>query len=80
MDQLAIICAQPARWLRPPEQQRATCLGRRCAGSLTCTLRAKTDARDAAIISEAALPKPHTQRSVELDDETLAELGVLRVR
>ena len=37
----------------------------------------KTDARDAAIIAEAARSMPHTLRSVELDDETLAELGVL---
>ena len=39
--------------------------------------QAKTDARDAAIIAEAARSMPHTLRSVELDDETLAELGVL---
>ena len=39
--------------------------------------QAKTDARDAAIIAEAARTMPHTLRSVELDDETLAELGVL---
>lgn len=39
--------------------------------------QAKTDARDAAIIAEAARPMPHTPRSVELDDETLAELEVL---
>lgn len=39
--------------------------------------QAKTDARDAAIIAEAARSMPHTLRSVELDDETLTELGVL---
>lgn len=39
--------------------------------------QAKTDARDAAIIAEAARSMPHTLRSVELDDVTLAELGVL---
>ena len=39
--------------------------------------QAKTDARDAAIIAEAARSMPHTLRSVKLDDETLAELGVL---
>lgn len=39
--------------------------------------QAKTDARDAAIIAEAARTMPHTLRCVELDDETLAELGVL---
>ena len=39
--------------------------------------QAKTDARDAAIIAEAARSMPHTLRSVELDDATLAELGVL---
>lgn len=38
---------------------------------------AKTDARDAAIIAEAARSMPHTLRTIALDDETLAELGVL---
>ncbi|NKX56123.1 IS110 family transposase [Arthrobacter sp. E918] len=37
----------------------------------------KTDARDAAIIAEAARSMPHTLRSIALADETLAELGVL---
>lgn len=39
--------------------------------------QAKTDAREAAIIAEAARTMPHTLRSIALDDETLAELGVL---
>ncbi|WP_050994944.1 IS110 family transposase [Arthrobacter sp. TB 23] len=39
--------------------------------------QAKTDARDAAISAEAARTMPHTLRSVDLDDEALAELGVL---
>ncbi len=39
--------------------------------------QAKTDARNAAIIAEAARSMPHTLPSVELDDETLTELGVL---
>ena len=38
---------------------------------------AKTDARDAANITEAARSMPHRLRSVGLDDETLAESGVL---
>lgn len=37
----------------------------------------ETDAREAAIIAEAARTMPHMLRSVELEDETLAELGVL---
>ncbi|MBT2533733.1 IS110 family transposase [Arthrobacter sp. ISL-48] len=39
--------------------------------------QAKTDARDAAIIAEAARTMPHTLRSIAVDDETLAEPGVL---
>jgi transposase len=39
--------------------------------------QAKTDARDAATIAEAARTMPHTLRSIAVDDETLAELGVL---
>ncbi|MBG6185246.1 transposase [Arthrobacter sp. CAN_A214] len=38
--------------------------------------QAKTDARDAMIIAEAARTMPHTLRSIAPDDETLAELGV----
>ncbi len=38
---------------------------------------AKTDARDAAIIAEAARQMPHTQRSLRLADEQLAELTML---
>lgn len=34
----------------------------------------KTDARDAAIIADAARTMPHTLRSIELTDETVAEL------
>jgi hypothetical protein len=39
--------------------------------------KAKTDARDAAIIAEAARSMPHTLCTIALDDETLAELGGL---
>lgn len=39
--------------------------------------QAKTDARDAATIAEAARSMPHTLGTIALDDETLAELGVL---
>ncbi|OMT77499.1 transposase [Burkholderia pseudomallei] len=39
---------------------------------------AKTDARDAAIIAEAARSMPHTLRSLRLADEQLAELTMLR--
>jgi transposase len=38
---------------------------------------AKTDARDAAIIAEAARSMPHTLRSLRLADEPLAELTML---
>jgi transposase len=39
---------------------------------------AKNDARDAAIIAEAARSIPHTSRSLRLADEPLAELTILR--
>lgn len=38
---------------------------------------AKTDARDTAIIAEAARSIPHALRSLRLDDEQLAELTML---
>jgi transposase len=38
---------------------------------------AKTDARDAYVIADAARTLPHTLRRVNADDEALAELGVL---
>ena len=38
---------------------------------------AKTDARDAAVIADAARTMPHTLRALKLDDETIAELTVL---
>ncbi|MFF8196501.1 IS110 family transposase [Streptomyces bobili] len=38
---------------------------------------AKTDARDAAVIADAARTMPHTLRSLELTDEITAELAVL---
>ncbi|MGF6508988.1 hypothetical protein OKW26_004815 [Paraburkholderia sp. 32] len=38
---------------------------------------AKTDARDAAIIAEAARSTPHTLRSRRVADEQLAELTML---
>ncbi len=38
---------------------------------------AKTDARDAAVIADAARTMPHTLRSLELGDEIAAELTVL---
>lgn len=38
---------------------------------------AKTDARDAAIIAEAARTMPHTLRSIEVADEQVAELSML---
>ncbi len=38
---------------------------------------AKTDARDAAIIAEAARTMPHTLRSIEVADEQVAELAML---
>ena len=38
---------------------------------------AKTDARDAAVIADAARTMPHTLRALKLDDERIAELTVL---
>src|SRR3954451_14092331 len=38
---------------------------------------AKTDARDAYVIADAARTLPHTLRPVDVGDDTLAELGVL---
>ncbi|MER5666526.1 IS110 family RNA-guided transposase [Streptomyces mirabilis] len=38
---------------------------------------AKTDARDAFVIADAARVVPHTLRSVDLEDETIAELGMV---
>ena len=38
---------------------------------------AKTDAKDAFIIADAARAMPHTLRSVDLDDETIAELQMI---
>ncbi|MFJ3027198.1 IS110 family transposase [Streptomyces tendae] len=38
---------------------------------------AKTDARDAFVIADAARSMPHTLRSIELDDERVAELEML---
>ena len=39
--------------------------------------QAKTDARDAFVIADAARTMPHTLRRVDTGDDTLAELGVL---
>ncbi|GAB3890385.1 IS110 family transposase [Kibdelosporangium lantanae] len=39
--------------------------------------RAKTDARDAFVIADAARTLPHTLRPVDVDDDALAELDVL---
>ncbi|TDP88809.1 IS110 family transposase [Labedaea rhizosphaerae] len=39
--------------------------------------QAKTDARDAFVIADAARCLPHTLRPVDVDDDTLAELDVL---
>lgn len=38
---------------------------------------AKTDARDAFVIADAARSMPHTLRSIELEDETVAELEMI---
>jgi transposase len=42
-----------------------------------CPGEAKTDARDAFVIADAARSMPHTLRSIELDDETVAELEMI---
>ncbi|MEV0738996.1 IS110 family transposase [Streptomyces sp. NPDC050549] len=42
-----------------------------------CPGEGKTDARDAAIIADAARTMPHTLRSIELTDETIAELHMI---
>ena len=39
--------------------------------------QAKTDAGDALVIADAARVMPHTLRSVELEDETIAELEMI---
>jgi len=36
---------------------------------------AKTDAKDAFIIADAARAMPHTLRAIDGEDETVAELG-----
>ncbi|GGW58485.1 hypothetical protein GCM10010503_39440 [Streptomyces lucensis JCM 4490] len=38
---------------------------------------AKTDARDAFIIADAATAMPHTLRAIDGEDETIAELGMI---
>ncbi len=38
---------------------------------------AKTDARDAFIIADAARPMPHTLRAIDSEDETIAELEMI---
>lgn len=38
---------------------------------------AKTDARDAFVIADAARVMPHTLHSVDLEDQTIAELEVI---
>ncbi len=38
---------------------------------------AKTDARDAAVIADAARSMPHTLRDVAPDDETIAALAMI---
>lgn len=38
---------------------------------------AKTDAKDAFVIADAARAMPHTLRSVDLDDDTIAELHMI---
>jgi transposase len=38
---------------------------------------AKTDARDALVIADAARVMPHTLRSVDLEGETIAELEMI---
>jgi Transposase. len=48
--------------------------GWQCAVSPTYT---KTDARDAAIIAEAARTLPHALRTLKLADEQIAELSML---
>ena len=67
----------PSRWPRPRESWSATCRAWRCRIADLHPGEAKTDARDAAIIAEAARPLPHTLRSIVLADEQAAELSML---
>jgi hypothetical protein len=51
-------------------------LTRRCIAHLHPG-EAKTDARDALVITDAARSMPYTLRSIELEDETVAELEMI---
>jgi transposase len=78
VDQPATIGALPVAVARACGHQVAYLPGlamRRIADLYPGT--AKTDARDAFIIADAARSLPHTLRQVDTGDDTLAELGVL---
>jgi hypothetical protein len=63
---VAVAARSTAGWL--------TCRGRRCAGWPTCTSgSARTDARDACVIAEAARTVPHTLRRVDIGEEALPD-------
>lgn len=78
VDQPATIGALPVAVARACGHQVAYLPGlamRRIADLYPGT--AKTDARDAFIIADAARSLPHTLRQVDVGDDALAELGVL---
>ncbi len=78
VDQPATIGALPVTVARTCGQDVAYLPGlamRRIADLYPGT--AKTDARDALVIADAARTLPHTLRAVDVGDETLAELEVL---
>jgi transposase len=78
VDQPATIGALPVAVARACGHQVAYLPGlamRRIADLYPGT--AKTDARDAHIIADAARTLPHTLRQIDADDDTLAELEVL---
>ncbi|MFI7237592.1 IS110 family transposase [Streptomyces cyaneofuscatus] len=78
VDQPASIGALPlavARDMGCPVAHLPGLTMRRIAG--LCPGEAKTDARDAFIIADAARAMPHTLRSVDLEDETIAELEMI---
>jgi Transposase len=78
VDQPATIGALPVAVARACGHQVAYLSGlamRRIAEVYPGT--AKTDARDAFVIADAARTLPQTLRRVDVDDETLMELGVL---
>ncbi|MFF2061245.1 IS110 family transposase [Streptomyces sp. NPDC058200] len=75
VDQTASIGALPLAVARDMGCPVAYLPGLGCGGSPTSI--PVTDARDAFVIADAARVMPHTLRSVDLEDETIAELEMI---